>query len=109
MAKLAMVQELCHGQLARAGASISDRRRPPCGVNSDRGYNSAARQPGKLKRGGSDKMKAKKKSLVSSKKPKGVEGDRALREHLLYLLGGGGAHASFEQAIAGLPSALRGV
>jgi hypothetical protein len=34
--------------------------------------------------------------------------DRALREHLLYLLGGGGAHATFDQAIAGLPPKLRG-
>jgi DinB family protein len=34
--------------------------------------------------------------------------DRLLREHVLYLLGGGGAHATFEQAIAGLPAKLRG-
>jgi hypothetical protein len=31
-----------------------------------------------------------------------------LREHLLYLLGGGGAHLSFDKAVAGLPAALRG-
>jgi hypothetical protein len=31
-----------------------------------------------------------------------------LREHLLYLLKGGGAHLSFDQAIAGLPAELRG-
>src|SRR5215203_3450269 len=30
------------------------------------------------------------------------------REHLLYLLKGGGAHLDFEKAIAGLPSHLRG-
>ena len=34
--------------------------------------------------------------------------DRALREHLDYLLGGGGAHLDFDKAIAGLPAALRG-
>jgi hypothetical protein len=32
----------------------------------------------------------------------------ALREHLLYLLRGGGAHLDFEKAVAGLPAALRG-
>ena len=34
--------------------------------------------------------------------------DRALRQHLLYLLRDGGAHASFDQAIQGLPAKLRG-
>ncbi|HJY88410.1 MAG TPA: DinB family protein [Candidatus Acidoferrales bacterium] len=34
--------------------------------------------------------------------------DKALREHLLYLLRGGGAHMSFEQAFTGLPAKLRG-
>jgi hypothetical protein len=33
---------------------------------------------------------------------------RSLREHLLYLLRGGGAHLDFEKAIAGLPPELRG-
>jgi hypothetical protein len=32
----------------------------------------------------------------------------ALREHLLYLLRGGGAHLDFEKAITGLPPQLRG-
>ena len=32
----------------------------------------------------------------------------ALREHLLYLLKGGGAHLDFDKAIAGLPAELRG-
>ena len=32
----------------------------------------------------------------------------ALREHLLYLLRGGGAHLDFERAISGLPPELRG-
>ena len=35
--------------------------------------------------------------------------DRALRDHVLYLLGDGGAHVDFEKAIAGLPAELRGV
>ena len=34
--------------------------------------------------------------------------DRSLREHVLYLLGGGGAHLSFEDALAGLPADKRG-
>jgi hypothetical protein len=33
---------------------------------------------------------------------------QSLRDHLLYLLRGGGAHLDFEKAIAGLPPALRG-
>jgi hypothetical protein len=32
----------------------------------------------------------------------------SLREHLLYLLKGGGAHLNFDKAIAGLPAELRG-
>lgn len=34
--------------------------------------------------------------------------DRKLRQHVLYLLKGGGAHAHFDQVIAGLPAMLRG-
>jgi hypothetical protein len=34
--------------------------------------------------------------------------DKSLREHLVYLLAGGGAHLSFDKAIAGLPANLRG-
>lgn len=34
--------------------------------------------------------------------------DEALREHVLYLLRGGGAHLNFEQAIRDLPQGLRG-
>lgn len=34
--------------------------------------------------------------------------DRKLRQHLLYLLKGGGAHVSFEQVIKGIPAKLRG-
>ena len=32
----------------------------------------------------------------------------SLREHLLYLLGGGGAHLDFDKAVADLPAQLRG-
>ena len=34
--------------------------------------------------------------------------DQALREHVVYVLKGGGAHLNFEQAIGNLPSELRG-
>jgi hypothetical protein len=34
--------------------------------------------------------------------------EQSLREHLLYLLRGGGAHLDFDKAIADLPSELRG-
>jgi hypothetical protein len=33
---------------------------------------------------------------------------KALREHVLYLLRGGGAHLSFDKAVADIPAALRG-
>src|SRR3989337_1748418 len=35
--------------------------------------------------------------------------EQALREHVLYLLRGGGAHLSFDDAIADLPVEFRGV
>jgi hypothetical protein len=35
--------------------------------------------------------------------------DQSLREQLIYLLNGGGAHLDFDAAVAGLPAALRGV
>ncbi len=37
-----------------------------------------------------------------------TDSDKALREHLLYLLGGGGAHVDFDEAFAKLPAKLRG-
>src|SRR2546428_3049836 len=37
-----------------------------------------------------------------------MDRDKSLREHLLHLLRGGGAHLDFEAAIADLPSELRG-
>jgi hypothetical protein len=38
-----------------------------------------------------------------------MDSNQALREHVLYLLRGGGAHLEFDKAIAGLPVKLRGV
>jgi DinB superfamily len=37
------------------------------------------------------------------------ENDKALREHVLYLLQGGGAHIGFDEIIADVPLKLRGV
>jgi hypothetical protein len=37
-----------------------------------------------------------------------LKNDKALREHLLYLLKDGGAHVSFDEAIKDLPAELRG-
>src|SRR2546423_5608588 len=37
-----------------------------------------------------------------------MDQDQSLREHLLYLLRGGGAHLDFDAAIADLPADLRG-
>jgi hypothetical protein len=37
-----------------------------------------------------------------------MDRDRVLREHLLYLLRGGGAHLDFDKAVAALPPELRG-
>jgi hypothetical protein len=38
----------------------------------------------------------------------GLDTNQSLRDHLLHLLKGGGAHLDFEAAIAGLPAGLRG-
>ncbi len=35
--------------------------------------------------------------------------DKSLREHVLHVLRGGGAHLDFDKAIAGLPAKLRGL
>jgi hypothetical protein len=35
--------------------------------------------------------------------------DKLLREHVIYLLAGGGAHATFDDAVKSLPEKLRGV
>jgi hypothetical protein len=59
------------------------------------------------------KAKPSKKVQASTRKAAGhsanaSEENGSLREHVLYLLRGGGAHVDFEKAIAGLPAALRG-
>lgn len=37
-----------------------------------------------------------------------MQNDRKLKDHILYLLRGGGAHLDFERAVKGLPIPLRG-
>src|SRR3972149_6543238 len=49
------------------------------------------------------KQPRKKKSAA-----KPDDRDHSLRDHVLYLLRGGGAHLSFEKAVADLPAQLRG-
>ena len=57
------------------------------------------------KKGTGKKTAAKK----TTKKAGQATNDKSLREHLIYLLEGGGAHAKFDDVIKGLPSELRGV
>jgi hypothetical protein len=45
---------------------------------------------------------------MKRRRPVGPDTTAALRDHLLYLLRGGGAHLDFEKAIADLPARLRG-
>ncbi len=52
-------------------------------------------------------MKKKAKRAAKRKNPAGNH-DQALREHLVYLLKGGGAHVHFTDAIEGFPEAKRG-
>ena len=52
-------------------------------------------------------MEATMKASRRGKAPKKAD-DTILREHLLNLLLGRGAHADFEKAIADLPASLRG-
>lgn len=54
----------------------------------------------------STKNKSTKKKPARTALPRNL--DRALREHLLKLLDGRGAHVSAEEALAGIPAALRG-
>ena len=58
-----------------------------------------------LKRKGSRKARPRSKPAAAQDFTKA---DKALREHLLYLLRGGGAHLDFEKAIADLPANLCG-
>ncbi len=50
----------------------------------------------------------KKVKRASKKKNKAGSDDRALREHLISLLKGGGAHVHFMDAVEGFPEAKRG-
>ena len=52
-------------------------------------------------------MKKKTKRSTKNKNSKG-NNDTALREHLVFLLKGGGAHVHFSDAIEGFPAAKRG-
>ncbi len=53
-------------------------------------------------------MKKKMQSKRRSQRPAG-SADRALREQLVYLLKGGGAHVHFEDALTGFPARKRGM
>jgi DinB family protein len=54
------------------------------------------------------KTKSVKKKSVKKNKSNDNNNDKALREHLIFLLDGGGAHAKFSDAVADLPADLRG-
>ena len=58
-----------------------------------------------LKRKGSGKSGPRSRPAASRDF---ARADKALRQHVLYLLRGGGAHLDFEKAIADLPANLRG-
>ena len=51
---------------------------------------------------------APKKKSVARKQTNSGNSDKALREHLVYLLKGGGAHVHFMDAVEGFPEAKRG-
>ncbi len=53
------------------------------------------------------KPSSKKKPVVKKQTTSG-NSDKALREHLVYLLKGGGAHVHFSDAVEGFPEAKRG-
>ena len=55
-------------------------------------------------------MKAARKGTAKKATKKAVQttSDKLLREHLIYLLEGGGAHAKFDDVVKGLPPDLRG-
>jgi len=50
----------------------------------------------------------KKTKPTAKKKTKTANPDQALREHVVYLLKGGGAHVHFMDAVEGFPEAKRG-
>lgn len=56
------------------------------------------------------RKRRRRSSRVAGRQPsKKAAHDKALREHVLYMLRGGGAHLDFEKAVGGLPVHLRGV
>ena len=62
----------------------------------------------KTKRSAKTRPKTKPPKSASRRERAQAGDDGALREHLLYLLRGGGAHLDFEKATADLPAELRG-
>ena len=54
------------------------------------------------------KARAKSKPSSNSSAKKGGANDASLREHLVYLLKGGGAHVHFSDALEGFPEVKRG-
>lgn len=54
------------------------------------------------------KKRARKSDKKKETRKSGTATDRALRDHLLYLLRGGGAHASFDDALGDWPVQLAG-
>ena len=66
------------------------------------------KETSKPRSAGQSRARASKKPGQLKAKTGRVD-DKALREHLLYLLRGGGAHLNFETAIGDLPAGLRGV
>ncbi|MBZ5515796.1 MAG: DinB family protein [Acidobacteriia bacterium] len=63
----------------------------------------------KTERKAKGREKTKPRKSTRGRERPSAQQDGALREHLLYLLRGGGAHLDFEKAIANLPAELRGV
>lgn len=61
----------------------------------------AARKPAK-------KTRKASRTVKRAQPARRTAADRSLREHVLYLLRGGGAHLDVDKAISGLPEDLRG-
>lgn len=53
--------------------------------------------------------RGRKSSSPATRRGTNATHDKALREHLLYLLRGGGAHVDAERAMGGLPASLSGM
>lgn len=57
---------------------------------------------------GTKRAPSKRKTVITRRQPP-VSPDKSVREHLLYLLSGGGAHADFDAAMGDWPVQLAGV